>query len=192
MLVVNLASIRGKFFGESERNIKRLFEDIEMIKCTLKLEPIVLFNEADGFFHDRNQASNTNLTETNIVTMFLNELEKYEGLMIATCNSTASFDKAFERRWIIKVNIPPPSFNLRQILIQRWFGEFLNQEETIELSRKYEFTPGQIVNVFKRHTMLNITNQHLSDLSRLLEEEIFQWKSKPTQIGFSKHSHQND
>ena len=108
LLMVNLAGLRDKYFGESEKNITRLFAEIRSISSQLKKEPIVLFNEADGFFHQRSSSGRgTDQTETALVAPFLNELETFKGIVFAPSNHTIPMDKALERRWTLKLEVGP-------------------------------------------------------------------------------------
>lgn len=187
LLVVNLSSLREKFFGESEKNVRRLFDEIELIKSSIEHEPIVLFNEADGFFQQRNSdSSKTGQTETAIITMFLNELERYQGIVIATTNFTHGFDPAFERRWMIKLCVPQPDEELRRELIASKFKNYLKEEQVNFLAEKYVFTPGQLENALKAYLLRKSVGEQSISLEQLLASEIRGWSNRTPEIGFGR------
>lgn len=190
LLVVNLSSLREKFFGESEKNVRRLFDEIELIKSSLEHEPIVLFNEADGFFQHRNsESSKTAQTETAIITMFLNELENYRGILMATTNFTHGFDPAFERRWMVKLRVPQPDAQLRRQLIVLKFGNYLEEKHIDCLADKYEFTPGQLENALKAFLLRNSVGEKSIYIEQLLASEIRGWREQKPEIGFGRLMH---
>jgi len=187
LLVVNLSSLREKFFGESEKNVRRLFDEIELIKSSLEHEPIVLFNEADGFFQHRNkESSKTGQTETAIITMFLNELENYSGILMATTNFTHGFDPAFERRWMVKLRVPQPDVQLRRQLISSKFKNYLEAEQIGYLAEKYVFAPGQLENALKAFLLRNSVGEKSESIEQLLASEIRGWGEQKPEIGFGR------
>ncbi|MFM7588586.1 MAG: ATP-binding protein, partial [Bacteroidota bacterium] len=120
ILMVRVDKIRNKYFGETEKNLVRIFEEIEAYQGVGKQEagwraPIVLFNEADSFFHKRKSVNQSiDIAENILVTGFLERLENFEGLCFATTNLTRGMDEAMKRRWNFKVRIPLPKALTRE------------------------------------------------------------------------------
>lgn len=88
------------WFGESEKLIKGIFDNYRKAVRESKAAPILLFNEADAVLGKRQQNGNNRLaqTENAMQNILLQEMERLEGILIATTNLTQNLDKAFERR----------------------------------------------------------------------------------------------
>lgn len=85
--------------GQSEKNVKALFDRYREQVKRAKLTPILLFNEADAIIGKRkNGAENAvDKMENSLQNIILQEMETLEGIMIATTNLQQNMDKAFER-----------------------------------------------------------------------------------------------
>ncbi|MBQ1722480.1 MAG: AAA family ATPase, partial [Muribaculaceae bacterium] len=53
ILMVNVPEIKDKWVGESEKNVKSIFDQYRALAQKSKLTPILLFNEADSLFSKR-------------------------------------------------------------------------------------------------------------------------------------------
>lgn len=110
VLQANLSTIRDKWIGESEKNAQKIFDDYTLIAASCKLKPILLLNEADAILGSRQTVTQygdqCNNTMQNI---FLECLENFNGILIATTNLQNNLDKAFDRRFLIKMNFQLPS-----------------------------------------------------------------------------------
>ena len=185
LLMVNLAGLRDKYFGESEKNITRLFAEIRSISSQLKKEPIVLFNEADGFFHQRSSSGRgTDQTETALVALFLNELETFKGIVFATSNHTINMDKAFERRWTLKLEVPAPDERVRAQILYDKFKGLVPYRAVQWLANKHPFSPAQVDNILKKYLLINPEQEQVDVLEQLIIHEIGGWAPETTKIGF--------
>ena len=186
LIIIDLSKVKNFFWGESEKNISRIFNDIQNMKKQLLKEPIVLFNEADGFFHQRGAgSSNMGSTEIAITTLFLNELEQFEGIVFATSNHTQTMDEAFERRWTIKLEVPHPDARVRtQILYKKLKGMVSFRAADI-LANKYNFSPAQIDNVKKKLLLLDQEHINTDLIEKYLIQEISGWNGERKSIGFN-------
>jgi len=81
--------------------------------------------------------------------IFLEEMEKMEGILLATTNLSQSFDPAFERRFLFKFKFSKPSSDTQTQLWMRYFDD-LNQDHAASLAKKYNFSPAQISNIQRR------------------------------------------
>ena len=122
-------------------------------------------------------------------TMFLNELENYKGILMATTNFTHGFDPAFERRWMVKLRVPQPDAQLRRQLIVLKFGSYLEEEHIDCLAEKYEFTPGQLENALKAFLLRNSVGERSISIEQLLASEIHGWREQKPEIGFGRVMH---
>lgn len=111
ILQVNVSELRDKYVGESEKRVKALFDNYRKTVASSKIAPILLFNEADAIISKRteNIARSVDKMENALQNIILQEIETLEGILIATTNLTANMDKAFERRFLYKVEFNVPT-----------------------------------------------------------------------------------
>jgi SpoVK/Ycf46/Vps4 family AAA+-type ATPase len=104
IMKVDISQSKSMWFGESEKLIKKIFKDYEQLKKECKLDPILMFNEADAILATRknNTSSSVAQTENAIQNILLEELENFQGIFIATTNLAENLDKAFDRRFYSK------------------------------------------------------------------------------------------
>lgn len=184
---VNVANLRNMYVGESEKNVQRIFDDYAEKLEESDVTPILLFNEADGIFGNRytgvsDAVDQMNNTMQNII---LQNMETFEGILIATTNLTDNFDKAFERRFLFKIYFEKPKAEVRQ---QIWMSVLpkLSSDDAAILATRYDFSGAMIENVAKRLTIDEVLYDRpmtLENMKRLCDEELIK---KP--IGIKKLS----
>jgi SpoVK/Ycf46/Vps4 family AAA+-type ATPase len=184
---VDISNTKSMWFGESEKIIKRIFNDYREYAKRCTIAPILFFNEADAVLSKRssNSFSNTQQTENAIQNILLDELENFEGIFMATTNLMNNLDKAFERRFLYKVEFSVPTEVQRIAIWQSKFPTLLS-EDCSYLAGNYELSGGQIDNVYRKseiNYILNNENVNLVLLKRFCEEEVNHTQSY-TQIGF--------
>jgi ATPase family protein associated with various cellular activities (AAA)/winged helix domain-containing protein len=106
---VDLATLVSKYIGETEKNLKRLFDAAEASGAVL------LFDEADALFGKRSEVKDSHDRYANIeVAYLLQRIEAYRGLAILTTNMKSALDRAFLRRICFVVNFPFPDVAARE------------------------------------------------------------------------------
>ena len=190
IIQVNVEQIKSMWVGESEKNIKDLFNDYRNQVESQPLAPILLFNEADAVIGTRLKGAEraTDKMENSLQNIILQEMEKLDGILIATTNLVQNFDKAFERRFLYKVKFNVPSTQTRCNIWQAIMPE-ISKETAGWLACHYNLSGGQIENVARRFAINTILygqpTEELPTLCKCCENE-----SKDTygtsQIGFSK------
>lgn len=154
ILVVNISDIKSMWVGESEKNIKALFDRYRNLsKNSIKI-PILLFNEADAVLGVRQEGAEraVDKMENSIQNIILQEMESLEGIMIATTNLTQNLDKAFERRFLYKIEFSKPNVDAK-LAIWRSMMPSLSEEVASELASSYDFSGGQIENIARKRTV---------------------------------------
>lgn len=191
LIQVDISTKKSMWFGESQKLVKEIFTNYKKIKENEKLAPILLFNEADALLSKRN----TNLsgavsqTENAIQNIFLQEMEDFEGIMMATTNLIENLDTAFERRFLFKVQFQKPTLE-NAAKIWRSKMKELSEKECLQLAEKYEFTGGQIENIARKFLIEKVVmNQEVNfkTVDEFCENE--RWnpqKSPQSSIGFKK------
>ena len=115
LLKVDCSQILGMFVGQSEKNVKRIFNDYEDICANTRSTPVLLLNEADQLLGDRIGAKTAvDRMNNNIQNLFLEGLERFNGILIATTNRKDLLDSAFSRRFTYKLELPKPDTELRR------------------------------------------------------------------------------
>lgn len=173
---VNMSNLRNMYVGESERNVQRIFDDYKEKLENSDLTPILLFNEADGIFGNRYTGVNDSADqlENTIQNIILQNMETFEGILIATTNLTDNFDKAFERRFIFKIYFENPKAEVRQQIWMSLLPKLTSDDASI-LATRYDFTGSMIENVAKRQAIDEVLYDQpmtLDTIKRLCEEEM--------------------
>ncbi len=113
---IDLASVVSKYIGETEKNLRRVFDAAE------ESGAILLFDEADALFGKRSEVKDSHDRYANIeVSYLLQRIEAYRGLAILTTNLKSSLDSAFLRRIRFIVQFPFPDAPQRSEIWRRIF-----------------------------------------------------------------------
>ena len=113
---IDLAAVVSKYIGETEKNLKRIFDAAEDSGA------ILLFDEADALFGKRSEVKDSHDRYANIeVSYLLQRMEAYRGLAILTTNLKNALDPAFLRRLRFVVQFPFPDARQRELI---WRGIF--------------------------------------------------------------------
>ena len=154
---VNIATLRDKYVGESEKQLKRIFDKYRSLVKTQERAPILFFNEADAIFGNRmeNTQRSVDKMENALQNIILQEMEVLDGIMICTTNLTSCLDKAFDRRFIYKVEFEKPTNQARKLIWQSMLSS-LNDEQATELANRFDFSGGQIQNISRKQVINTI------------------------------------
>ncbi|GAB1543813.1 ATP-binding protein [Scytonema sp. NUACC21] len=113
---IDLSSVVSKYIGETEKNLRRVFDAAEAGAT------ILLFDEADALFGKRSEVKDSHDRYANMeVSYLLQRIESYQGLAILTTNLKDSIDTAFLRRIRFIVKYPFPDANQREEIWRRIF-----------------------------------------------------------------------
>ena len=169
IMVVDVPRIKSKWVGESEKNIKALFDRYREQVKRAQLTPILLFNEADAIIGIRkNGASNAvDKMENSIQNIILQEMETLDGIMIATTNLLQNLDNAFERRFLYKIKFDKPTEEARAHIWHSMIPE-LSDLDVHTLAPKYDFSGGQIENIARHYAIDNILHGQSEDVLPML------------------------
>lgn len=153
IMIVDVPQIKSKWVGDSEKNIKALFDRYRELvkKHDASAAPILLFNEADAIIGIRKQGAQSAVDkmENSIQNIILQEMETLDGIMIATTNLTENLDTAFERRFLYKIKFEKPDAKVRQRIWQQMMPE-LSDSDAQTLATSYDFSGGQIENIARK------------------------------------------
>lgn len=141
---VDLAGIVSKYIGETEKNLKKIFENARGTNTLL------FFDEADALYGRRTDIHDSHDRYANLeVNYLLQKLEEHDGPVILATNRRKNIDEAFLRRIHFILEFPYPSEALRQIIWQKKLNERLPRADGIDfpvLAKRFEISGGDIKN----------------------------------------------
>ncbi len=141
------------YVGESEKNVRKIFDTYKELTRQTKTEPILLLNEADQFLSSRSSgvSSSADQMHNQMQNIFLEQIEKFEGILIATTNLLENIDTAFSRRFNYKIEFQKPNEQQRKQLWQMMLPKNAQYEEGFDIDTlaKYNVTGGQISLIVK-------------------------------------------
>ena len=171
IMKVDMSTLRSKWWGEDEKNVKAIFTNYKSALQEAKIEPILLLNEADAIIGKRLDVTGHNgaiITSINATqNIILEELENFEGILIATTNLTQNMDSAFERRFLYKIDFEKPNLENKQKLWQSILK--LEENDAYQLASQFDFTGAQIENVFRKKTANSILYGNEYDLDKIIQ-----------------------
>ena len=159
LMIIDVSQIKSCWVGESEKNIKAAFDRYRDYVKQCERAPILLFNEADAVLGIRQEGAQRAVEkmENSIQNIILQEMEQLDGILIATTNLTQNLDKAFERRFIYKIEFDRPSTEAKRSIWQTMIPT-LSAPVAEELAAQYDFSGGQIENIARKRTVELILN----------------------------------
>ena len=186
---VNVSEIKSMWVGESEKNIKNLFDLYRQKVKEMAIAPILLFNEADAIIGKRQEGAERSVDkmENSIQNIILQEMESLEGILIATTNLAQNMDKAFERRFLYKIKFTKPTLEARTAIWKSMIPS-LSEEIAHALANKYDFSGGQIENIARHYAIDNILHGakagELATLTEHCDNELLEKDEIKRRIGF--------
>ena len=175
ILSFDCSKILSMYVGESEKNVRKIFDDFKTLSKKAKVEPILLLNEADQFLSSRTEGagSSADKMHNQMQNIFLEQIEQFEGILIATTNLLDNIDKAFSRRFNYKIEFKKPGKKQRKRLWHFMLPEKADYDEVfdVEALSKHELTGGQI-NLIIRNTAYKVAvrEESLFTMQDFLEE----------------------
>lgn len=146
LLLVRYAELESLWMGETPKNVAAIFR-------TAREEGAVLFfDEADAIASRRSTLLDTGFQrESNtVVSVLLQELEWYNGVVIFATNLAANFDPAFERRIRTHVMFEMPGAAEREqiwrVQLHPTRTPLAKDVDFADLARRYDVSGGDIRN----------------------------------------------
>jgi ATP-dependent 26S proteasome regulatory subunit len=173
LFCVDVEKIANKWIGDTEKNTKKIFDEYYEFSKECDLMPILFFNE-DSIFSKRVEVGHSSdRTHNSMQNILLEQMEIFTGISIVTSNHAEKLDKAFERRFLYKVEFEKPTKETQYSLLSNAFQN-ISGETINTVLENYSFTGGQIYNIKKKYIMqCIIDDEDLESLFiRLCKEEI--------------------
>ena len=162
---IDLSQVVNKYIGETEKNLKRIFDAAE------EGGAILLFDEADALFGKRSDVKDSHDRYSNIeVSYLLQRMESYSGLAVLTTNMKSAIDKAFLRRIRFVIPFPYPDTSQRLAI---WKGIFPPQMPRAALDfdklARLNIAGGNIRNIAINAAFIAAEQGKLLDMSHILQ-----------------------
>jgi Leucine-rich repeat (LRR) protein len=172
---VNIAKMRSAYVGENENLMKNLFDEyraaVQIAQEEGGAEPILFFNEADALFSKRLALDDANAVitkmENTVQNIILAEMEKLDGILIATTNLAVNMDSAFERRFLFKIEFSKPGLNARKAIWKTMLPS-ISEKTLNELAALFELTGAQIENIARKYIVETIIEDGRGSLEALI------------------------
>ncbi|MCV3395449.1 ATP-binding protein [Campylobacter lari] len=191
ILSFDCSKILSKYVGESEQNVRKIFDTYKELCQTSKQSPILLLNEADQFLSTRVESSaGADKMHNQMQNIFLEQIERFSGVIIATTNFLESLDVAFSRRFEYKIEFKKPNYEQRLMIWQKALPKNAKFDDRFDLKNlaSYELSGAQIVMVIKNTALKAAISKDgvfkMSDFLHTIEKEIESSFDKNKIVGF--------
>ncbi len=153
VLAFDCSKILSMYVGESEKNVRKIFDTFYELSEKTKTEPILLLNEADQFLGARSSGNITGSDQMHnqMQNIFLEQIENFRGMLIATTNLLENIDKAFSRRFNYKIEFKKPNEAQRLELWKKMLPKSAPYADDFDVEKlaAYALTGGQINLIIK-------------------------------------------
>ncbi|MGI7617728.1 ATP-binding protein [Campylobacter coli] len=191
VLSFDCSKILSKWVGESEQNVRKIFDTYKNIVQTCKQSPILLLNEADQFLSTRVESSSgSDKMHNQMQNIFLEQIERFNGVIIATTNFLESLDSAFSRRFDYKIEFKKPDFKDRLKMWEKFLPRKASFEKAfdVNLLANYELSGAQILMVVKNTALKVAVTEDgvfkMQDFIESIQKEINSSFDKSKIVGF--------
>jgi SpoVK/Ycf46/Vps4 family AAA+-type ATPase len=194
ILNFDCSKILSMYVGESEKNVRKIFDSYKELSIQSKTEPVLLLNEADQFLSARSSNPNGSADQmyNQMQNIFLEQIENFSGILIATTNLLESLDPAFSRRFNYKLEFLKPNIEQRNRLWKMHLPKNapFEKEFNIDKLSQFNLTGGQIVLVIK-NTAYSVATQKkplfkYSDFETEIKKELKGNFADDKMMGFVK------
>ncbi|EAL1432097.1 ATP-binding protein [Campylobacter coli] len=191
VLSFDCSKILSKWVGESEQNVRKIFDTYKNIVQTCKQSPILLLNEADQFLSTRVESSSgSDKMHNQMQNIFLEQIERFNGVIIATTNFLESLDSAFSRRFDYKIEFKKPDFKDRLKIWEKFLPKkaLFEKDFDINILSNYELSGAQILMVVKNTALKVAVSKDgvfkMQDFIESIQKELNSSFDKSKIVGF--------
>ncbi|EAH4834090.1 ATP-binding protein [Campylobacter jejuni] len=191
VLSFDCSKILSKWVGESEQNVRKIFDTYKNIVQTCKQSPILLLNEADQFLSTRvDGSSGSDKMHNQMQNIFLEQIERFSGVIIATTNFLESLDSAFSRRFDYKIEFKKPDFKDRLKIWEKFLPKkaLFEKDFDINILSNYELSGAQILMIVKNTALKVAVSQDgvfkMQDFIESIQKELNSSFDKSKIVGF--------
>ena len=169
MYRVDLSQVVNKYIGETEKNLKRIFDAAELSDCVL------LFDEADALFGKRTEVKDAHDRFANIeISYLLERMERFKGLAILATNRRKDLDDAFLRRLRFIIEFPIPGVSERKQIWQLVFPSAVDVSELDfnYLAKQFHLSGGHIRSIAFNACLRAAGTRHSASGAKVLMDDL--------------------
>ena len=146
LYIADISQIMNLYVGETEKNIVRIFREVK------EKNAVLFFDEADGMFYSRVESYQRaiDIAYNQWINIILQEIEKFDGVVILATNKSIGMDKALERRISLKIEFEIPDIEIREKIWKSHIPENAPLSSDVDfkiLAKRFQFAGGHIKNV---------------------------------------------
>ncbi len=164
---IDLSSVVSKYIGETEKNLKRIFDEAEQSNA------ILFFDEADALFGKRSDVKDAHDRYANVeISYLLQKMEEHEGIVILATNLSRNVDEAFLRRMHFVVEFPFPEEDCRLLIWRSLLPEEAPVDGDLDLdflAGKLALSGGSIKNILVAAAFLAAEDSGVIGMKHLVE-----------------------
>jgi SpoVK/Ycf46/Vps4 family AAA+-type ATPase len=192
VLSFDCSKILSMYVGESEKNVRKIFDTYKELSKKTKSEPMLLLNEADQFLSSRSVSggSSADKMHNQMQNIFLEQIENFSGILVAATNLLETIDPAFSRRFEYKIAFEKPNFKQRVLLWQKMLPKKAKYEKDFEIEKlaRHPLTGGQIKIVIKNCALKVAVKEEpvftIEDFESTIKRELSGSFADEKQMGF--------
>ena len=163
---IDLSSLVSKYIGETEKNLKKIFDEAETSNS------ILFFDEADALFGKRSEVRDSHDRYANLETAYLlQKMEEHEGTVILASNFQKNMDDAFLRRLHFTIEFPLPDNKSREDIWRKTFPEETPIANDVDFAfiSKFKLTGGNIKNIVLAASFLAAEDSEAVGMGHLIK-----------------------
>lgn len=164
---VQVTDFKGRYFGDSEKNLKEVFVNYEALVKNSAKAPIMLLNEADSILSSRVIVSRSiDQTVNSLQNLLLEYFEINKGIIICTLNDAQNLDKAYSRRILMKLLFEKSDMDTT---IRMWKNKLpsLSGDQAGQLTRNHDLSGGEMDNVARKVLILKLVYQRSASFEEI-------------------------
>ncbi len=178
---VDLSGILSKYIGETQKNLKEIFDEAQ------KSKGILFFDEADALFGKRVNVTDARDISANAQTAYLlQKMEEYDGVTILATNLLQNFDDAYKRRMKYIISFRFPQEGQRLALWKKVFPKEMPLEEDIDreyLASTFELSGAAIKNIALNAAFLAASLQEVTGMKHVMASLQQEYKKSGKTLG---------
>ena len=174
MYKINLSQVVSKYIGETEKNLRAVFEEAK------NANSVLFFDECDALFGKRSEVKDSHDRNANMETAYLlQQIEDYDGVCILATNLLGNIDAAFMRRVTYVVHFPFPDAAAREQIFRRLIPPETPLAGDIDwrfLAEKFELSGGHIKNIVLSAAFMAAGEGGVLSMGQLLRSSVNEMK----------------
>ncbi len=163
---IDLSSMVSKYIGETEKNLKKIFEEAETSNS------ILFFDEADALFGKRSEVKDSHDRYANIETAYLlQKMEEHEGIVVLASNFRKNLDDAFLRRLHFTIEFPLPDDNSRKEIWRKAFPRETPIASNVDFAflSRFKLAGGNIKNIILAASFLAAEDSEAVSMEHIIK-----------------------